>query len=70
MSGSDYYVVWLQVQRDLLADDEMERNRATNREKENRETERENPFRIKGRISSPHKQMFNTIPRAGARAEQ
>lgn len=50
MSGSDYYVVWLQVQSDLLADDERERNRATDREKEQREI----PFKLKGWISSPH----------------
>lgn len=37
MSGSDYYVVWLQVQSDLLADDEREGNRATDRETESRE---------------------------------
>lgn len=40
MSGSDYYVVWLQVQSDLLADDERERNRGADREKEKRERER------------------------------
>lgn len=34
MSGSDYYVVWLQVQSDLLADDEREGNRVTDRETE------------------------------------
>lgn len=34
MSGSNYYVVWLQVKSDLLADDERNRNSATDREKE------------------------------------
>lgn len=37
VSGSGYYVVWLQVPSDLLAEDERQRNRATDREKENRE---------------------------------
>lgn len=27
MSGSDYYVVWLQVKGDLLAEDERGRNK-------------------------------------------
>ncbi len=40
MSGSDYYVVWLQVQSDLLADDERERNRATDGKKKEKERER------------------------------
>lgn len=52
VSGSGYYVVWLQVPSDLLAEDERQRKRATDREKENRVI----PFKLKGRISSPHKQ--------------
>lgn len=48
MSGSDY-AAWLQVEIDLLADDERQRNRTTDRERKQRVI----PFKLKGRISSP-----------------